>query len=342
MLGRLLVAVLVLALVAPAPGSAAAAQPSDEIDPDSVLLHVALQPNGSAEWRIEYRYHLDDANETAAFESMRREIRADPRGFSKRFRERLADTVAAAENDTGRGMSLGPVDVSARRQSIPQETGIVSYRFSWGSFAVVEDGRIAAGDALRGFYMDAETTLTMSWPAGYGVDAVAPAPDDRDGRQVVWTGERQFVGDQPRLVLLPETPTPTSTETAATAEPATGTSTRTPAGAGSGEVPISLTVGGVALLAAAVAAGLVLRRRRQPAAGPAPDDELLSDEERVLTALDDAGGRMRQQELADACDWTTSKTSKVINRLRDEGTVKVFRLGRENVVTLPEEGYDED
>lgn len=69
---------------------------------------------------------------------------------------------------------------------------------------------------------------------------------------------------------------------------------------------------------------------------PSPPPELMSNEERVLAALDANGGRLKQQELADELDWKAPKTSKVVQGLRDEDEVVVFRLGRENVVSLPD------
>ncbi|KAB1193171.1 hypothetical protein GJR96_06815 [Haloferax sp. MBLA0076] len=65
--------------------------------------------------------------------------------------------------------------------------------------------------------------------------------------------------------------------------------------------------------------------------------ELLSNEERVLRLIESRGGRVKQQEVAGALDWTDAKTSKVVRGMRDEGTIEGFRLGRENVLRLPED-----
>ncbi|ELK52801.1 hypothetical protein D320_13264, partial [Haloferax sp. BAB-2207] len=77
---------------------------------------------------------------------------------------------------------------------------------------------------------------------------------------------------------------------------------------------------------------------------PSPPPELLSNEERVLRLIESRGGRVKQQEVAGALDWTDAKTSKVVRGMRDEGTIEGFRLGRENVLRLPEddEGMDGD
>ena len=47
---------------------------------------------------------------------------------------------------------------------------------------------------------------------------------------------------------------------------------------------------------------------------------------------------MKQKRVAEELDWTAAKTSQVVTGLRDEGDLDGFRLGRENVLSLPE--YD--
>jgi hypothetical protein len=68
----------------------------------------------------------------------------------------------------------------------------------------------------------------------------------------------------------------------------------------------------------------------------APPAELLSNEEQVLQLLESNGGRLKQQQVAGELDWTDAKTSQVIGGLREEDKVETFRIGRENVVTLPD------
>jgi hypothetical protein len=52
--------------------------------------------------------------------------------------------------------------------------------------------------------------------------------------------------------------------------------------------------------------------------------------------LQQNGGRMKQKQVAEQLDWTAAKTSQVVSDLRDDDKVDSFRLGRENVLTLPE------
>lgn len=67
------------------------------------------------------------------------------------------------------------------------------------------------------------------------------------------------------------------------------------------------------------------------------DDRPLDDEQRVLALLEENGGRARQVEIVGATDWSKAKTSRVISRMADEGSVKKIPIGRENLVVLPEE-----
>ena len=107
-----------------------------------------------------------------------------------------------------------------------------------------------------------------------------------------------------------------------------------------GNVWLLVGVLGGSILAAVV--GWWLYRRDDTTTAtedPADDVALLSNEERVLQLIADNGGRMKQQAIVQELDWTDAKTSQVVRELRDEGELEGFRLGRENVVRLPD---DED
>ncbi|MFC3958984.1 helix-turn-helix transcriptional regulator [Halovivax cerinus] len=73
----------------------------------------------------------------------------------------------------------------------------------------------------------------------------------------------------------------------------------------------------------------VVAHRFEPVAVVAP--------ERVLDLLEANGGRIRQAEIAEECDWSASKTSRVVGELVDEGVVEKLQLGRENLVSMPDE-----
>ena len=346
---RGVVAVLLAASLLLAGSGAGAAQDAGvvpqtgDVDPDGVVLRVDIAPNGTATWTIEYRIRLDDENATAAFDSLQADIRENRTAFRERFATRMTRTVDAAASETDREMTLRNVSVSAERRQLPQTYGVVSYSFEWTGFARVDGERLVVGDAIGGIFLDTESRLVLAWPADYEATAVEPGGfDDRDSA-VAWTGPVDFGPNGPRAVVQPA-----------------GTG-------GTGGVPVAI-VAGAALLVGVVAAGGYAYRRRErgatgtttaetdegagtaaaPATGAAgrdnsadgPPEELLSPEERVLRFVRGSGGRVKQQAVVSEFDWTAARTSQVVGSLREDGKVETFRLGRENVITLPDVGVE--
>ena len=290
------------------------------VDADAVLLSATVRADGTAAWRIEYRVRLDDDNATAAFESLQADVEANASAYETRFADRMRPTVEDAAAETGREMELADVDVSTTTQQLPQTYGVLVYTFDWTGFAAVEGDRLRAGDALAGFFLDADSTLIMAWPEGYGMVSASPPPTEERERAVVWRGPTDFGPGEPDLVVARGGPSPATDRSL-----------------------LGLGVVGLAVLAGA---GAWWWRRRRPAGAGAdpsvtgdrerPPEELLSNEERVIAVLEDHGGRMKQQDLVDALGWTDAKTSQVVGGMRETGELEGFRLGRENVLRLPE------
>lgn len=310
-----------------AAGTSAVPQ-TDGVDPDSVVLRADVAANGSATWTIEYRVRLDDGNATDAFDGLQADVRANRSAYADRFATRMGRTVAAAENATGREMRLANVTVTAERRQLPQSYGVVSYRFEWTGFARTDGDRLIVGDALAGLFLDAESRLILSWPAGYEPTSVSPQGYEEREEAVVWSGPVDFGPEEPRIVLSPAGGFPT-------------------------EVVAALLV----LLGAGVAIWRYRRRGGSTADSPddgdgtdagaavepdeegtvgTPPEELLSPEERVLRLVRERGGRVKQQEIVQQFDWTAARTSQVVGNLREDGQLETFRLGRENVLTLPD------
>jgi len=330
-----LATLLLLSMVAPAGGAHTLAfADSRQINPDTVQMQVGLHPDGDANWEIRYRVRLADANDTAAFESLEADVRENRSAFADRFATRIEGTVAAAENATGREMTVENVSVRTERQEIPQQYGVLVYSFEWTGFARANETAIRAGDAIGGLYLDDVTSLTVAWPAEYRAATLDPDPDETGERSVTWRGPTEFSTDQPRLVLSTAPPT----EPPATADETAG-----------GVGPVAIAVAGVVGLAVLFAGAWWWRRHqpREPAPDgsdepPEPPDELLSNEERVVQLLESHGGRMKQQQVVEELGWTDAKTSQVVGDLRDSGEVEGFRLGRENVLRLPDPDEDDE
>ncbi|MFC4439435.1 MULTISPECIES: helix-turn-helix transcriptional regulator [Natrialbaceae] len=66
------------------------------------------------------------------------------------------------------------------------------------------------------------------------------------------------------------------------------------------------------------------------------DPELLSDEERVLRLLRKNGGRMKQASIVSETGWSNAKVSQLLSKMDDDEDIKKLRIGRENLITLPE------
>ncbi|MFB6362002.1 MAG: helix-turn-helix transcriptional regulator [Halobacteriales archaeon] len=330
-LGSLMIGAGVAPSAAQSGGSPLAVAQSD-VDADAVLLSVTLQADGDAQWRVEYRVRLDDENTTAAFESLQQDVKQNESAFVTRFEDRMTTTVEDAAASTGREMAVRNVTVTTTTQQLPQEYGVLVYTFEWTGFAVVEGDRLVAGDALAGFFLDADSSLSMAWPADYSLADVSPEPTEIRDRSVVWRGPTEFGTDQPRLVVT----------TAARHGDGIDTSLL-----GLGVVGAVL-IGGALLwwwryragndpgapgAAEAADSGVRAEPDEEPAA---PPDDLLSNEERVIALLEEHGGRMKQQAVVEELGWTDAKTSQVVGKLRDAGDIEGFRLGRENVLRLPE------
>jgi hypothetical protein len=64
------------------------------------------------------------------------------------------------------------------------------------------------------------------------------------------------------------------------------------------------------------------------------DEEMLSDEDRVLSLLEENGGRMKQVNIVDETEWSKSKVSMLLSDMEDDGDISKLRVGRENIVSL--------
>ena len=343
-----------------------------EFDPDTVSLTADLAGDGDARWAFTYRMKLETDNETQAFEELRGDIDANTSEYLDRFRGRITNTVDAAANATGREMAVENVSVSTRINSLNEDSlGVVAYSFEWQGFASVDGETVTAGDALEGFYLDNKTSLTVSWPSGYALESVDPVGSEPRERAVRWSGPLEFGTDQPRVAVAPA-PEPTTTAGTTTSEDTGSGGNGGDGGDGStSSLVVPAAVGAlVAVVVLGVGGWLYLRQRgpeddfggtpgggdgagdgpgsggaggaagTETATGEAADDgppsELLSNEERVEQFLESEGGRAKQQAVVEALDWTEAKTSQVVNEMQEDGTIEKFRIGRENVLKLPD------
>lgn len=310
------------------------------VDPDLVNLNVQVHENGDATWEIEYFVRLSTDNETKAFEDLMADVEQNRSAYRSRFADRMNATVSSAAESTGREMTASNFTVDAEMRTLGNQYGVLSYTFEWSGFAQVSGDKIVAGDALEGFFLDQETTLQFAWPEDYAVSAATPEPTESREQSIVWRGPMDFGSGEPSITFAPASAVTTTPGTDGTTPPGTtGTSIWT------------WVIGGLVLLIVAGAAVWYVQQRPGSGGTPAesadaeppaePPDELLSNEERVEQFLSGHGGRAKQQEIVDGLGWTEAKTSQVLSDMQASDRIEKFRIGRENVVKLPDTD-DED
>lgn len=197
-----------------------------------------------------------------------------------------------------------------------------------------------------------------------------------DSETITWIGEHQFTDRHPRIAyidreLVPESSDADAGDDAAASDPnsSSGTDSFMPIAAiifvvllGSG-VAVAYRTGVLSVptgwgdsastdtnadsrteaeraatrTTSADTIGTIDSSGMQPAIS---DEELLSDEERVVSLLEERGGRMKQVEIVRNTDWSKSKVSMLLSEMDEEGTISKLRVGRENIVSLA--GHEPD
>ena len=340
----------------------AAAPTVDPQDPQTVF-RIRITEAGHANWTVEFRQHLHDENDTEAFREYRDGVVAgeeSPPVTERTFRE-FADEAAAT---TGRNMTIRDGRYTGR---IENDTGIISFHFTWTNFAAVdEDDRLLVGDAFNGTggtwlpRLDDRQQLVIEPPDGY---IPSTAPRGHENGTFEWNGPYEFDDREITIVYAPRD--------------GTGPDSTTDPGDEMNEpIPMALLGMGVVALVVAVGTGGYLLARRQngtdgitagapsstaapaesdappePAGGTDPTDDgdegpdeddgidetLLSDEERVTRLLEENGGRMKQAKIVSETGWSNAKVSQLLSAMDDDEQVDKLRIGRENLITLPDE-----
>lgn len=336
----LVIGLLVGGLVAPvATGGSVGQQSQPEID--NTVTRIEVAENGSARWTVRIRTRLDTDQQVDEYVAFQARFRNDTAAYLGPFRTRMRGVVANAENATGRRMRARDFAASTSIQEVPRRWGVVTYEFTWTNFAAREEGEVVVGDVFGGgFFIAANDTLQVVAPDGFAATRIDPDPDRRDGGVVAWTGREDFADGRPTVAFAP-------------------------AGGQTGEggsvldgIAGAAVVGLVVVVLLGLGGAVLYRRRRRSRGAPGPTERtggetgdvpavggdaqgasaVLTDEERILDLLEANGGRMRQAAIAEEFDWSASKTSRVVGQMAEEGSVEKLQLGRENLVSLPDEG----
>ena len=367
-----LLALLALAGSVPpvAAGVAAQQPPAQQADdptglgpPVETVMDVKLRPDGDARWTVTARFPNLTAEQTEAFGELREAFENNETsdlglaGFRRASR--------AASEATGRSMQITNVTYDS---GLENGTGRLVLQFTWENFGRKAGTKLYVDDAFdttTGTWLSSlgeNQTLIVRPPQEYAVTSASTGPVDGVLR---WQGPRTFAAGDLAAVYQRVQDTP----------PATTSPGSTPADL----AQVALLAGG-GLLIAVVGYFFASRRDRFPGeptdgdgvppsapaeateqdggAGPAEtpeataadeegagsppiDEELLSDEERVERLLERNGGRMKQAAIVEATGWSNAKVSQLLSSMAEEGRIDKLRIGRENLISFPDEDLGE-
>ncbi|MBP2250286.1 hypothetical protein J2754_000583 [Halarchaeum solikamskense] len=354
-------ALLVLAvalLAATVPTGVAVAQSDSAPTGGDVVLGAHVQPDGDARWHVSVRYVLNDSAERDGFERVASDFEAGDVGPSVTPFRAAADTASARTNRT---MEISDVtrrhDVSERGDGAP--VGTLTLAFTWTNFANVTQDRVEVDGVFESGWLgdlNAGQTLRVYPPDGYRAESWQPSAQRADGA-LTWRGPQTFGDGGPQMVFVRDAGLPWYL---------VGGLVALALGVGVAGAYVWRGFGGRGSLE-------VRNRRETDAAEPdeapsppdraAPDDadddgaegapdagvdddagaaaegepeELLSDEERIERLLRENGGRMKQGDIVSETKWSDAKVSQLLSAMAEEGRVEKLRIGRENLISLPD------
>jgi len=338
-----------------------------EVPTDETVTRIEVGAEGDAVFVLRVITVLDSDEKREAFDSFTTEVENDSEASASDFRGSVEPLVERAGEEIGREMSASNFTVETRTEPLPEERGIVEYRFVWGGFAATSDDELRAGDVLSGYILSDGDMLVLDAPDGYTVSSAEPTPD-RTGEEARWNGPYDFGDDEPRVVFVPEAAEPNSTDSdseeadrigetdgedgqGAVTDGGDGDGTDTPETDGMG---VPLYAYAVALVVVISVAAVVYHARIDEEASPAEEEraqeaaeqeaaeEPESDDERVLGMIESEGGRMKQKHVVEETGWSEAKVSKLTSRMEDEGDITKIRLGRENILELSDDEDEKD
>ncbi|MEF8779071.1 MAG: hypothetical protein V5A46_00135 [Haloferacaceae archaeon] len=350
------------------------AQPASSVagldEPPETEIRILLRTDRNATWNVTITYRLESEREVEAFDDLAEDFEGGTAdgpidaGTFERF-------VALADNSTTRGMSMADVRRHAARNGT---TGRLRLEFTWVNFLASEDDRLVLDDAFTTAdgepwlgSLDHHQRLVIETPSGYQVNTTPGVnPDIRDGNAWIEGPQRFTVEERVVITYSPVRGT----------DPSPVSPTPTPTAPDESDWEL---LGGAFLIGAVILAAALLYRRRTPAGGAEPADaavptvdsrdgapgdsaassaeestsgdagaeesedlSLLSDEERVERLIERNGGRMRQAAIVEETGWSDAKVSQLLSSMAEAERVEKLRLGRENLISLPDEDEGDD
>ncbi|MEZ3163740.1 hypothetical protein ABNG03_04265 [Halorubrum sp. RMP-47] len=351
--------------------TAARPQTEDVItSPSATRIRVGLNPDRSADWTVAVRYSLADENETATFRTVGDRFRDGEVGPDVELFEGFR---REANRNVDRSMAIEGVDREFDVHEDPSEfdvatddaaaVGELRLTFTWTAFLAQDGENLVLGDALttpeNGTWLrslGADQTLEVRTPEGYTVTSTpSTAVTQLSDGDVIIEGPQTFNGGEPVAIVYGP---------AGAASPPWGMflaaivlAAVLVAGSVVGYRRVSAEGGApgdpIANGEGNAPADTERRSADDPNAGEMedpgaadesadgeggePDLSLLSDEERVERLLGENGGRMRQADIVAETGWSDAKVSQLLSAMADEKRVEKLRLGRENLISLPDD-----
>ncbi|WP_049952980.1 helix-turn-helix transcriptional regulator [Halostagnicola larsenii] len=333
---------------------------------DEVAFEVTIHENGSATWTFQYERALDnesgeEGDEAKAFSNWADDFESEDSELYSGFQNQAENLTESGAENSGRDATATDFE---REAYVDQEgigntgndTGVVEMSFVWNGFAEVEnDGTVRAGDVFDEWVLLEDQRFTVGVDDSLAFQSIHEDGEYNgdsleDAHRVTWSGEMEFIPGEPRIVLE-------NTERSSM----TGLSGAFDMFSGDGTSPLLVIA---LLIAALVGAGALVRyySTDEPSVELSPEDdgssaeatgdtattgaasqglqeaELLTDEDRVVTLIEENGGRMKQVDIVDETGWSKSKVSMLLSEMEDDGTISKLRVGRENIISL--EGHE--
>ena len=351
----------------------------DITSPSTTRIRIDLNDDRSADWTVAVRYSLADANETAAFNAAGDQFREGDVGPDAELFEGFR---REANRNVDRSMAIQDVGREVVVHDDPSEfdvatedavaVGELRLTFTWTSFLARDGESLVLGDALttpgNGTWLrslESSQTLEVATPDGYTVTGTpSTAATQLSDGDVIIEGPQTFDGGESVVIVYGPAGAgiPWGMLTAAMLAAAAliagsvvgyrrisadGDDADRSVANGSGDAQVGgqhAAGGGGAATADREFAGDESDATDEADDGDAdePDLSLLSDEERVERLLEDGGGRMRQADIVAETGWSDAKVSQLLSAMADDGRVEKLRLGRENLISLPDEDEGDD
>lgn len=354
------------------------ANPSPVINDSDTVIEIQLRPNGNATISVKTIVPIEDANDTAGFNEAAQAFEVGTvKGNSLDSFRRAA---SAASNASNRSMSIDNDSVD-RTTARDGDVGMFILKFKWENFAnksttpngtyLTVDDAFTTPDGTWVPRLMENQTLKIRGPDGFHVQKTSIA---HNGLSSVLSGPYPF--DHEEFIIVYASGQPPASENASSDPVFPIDFSQNIIGVA---VLILLVVlGSVGVFAFSRRDGLLRRVKADGGVGTdgrvstteerdahldpgvtatdadvgADTDsetlldnginvDLLSDEERVERLLEENGGRMKQANIVRETDWSNAKVSQLLSSMDEEERIEKLRIGRENLISLPNHGEDD-